>query len=70
MPPQSFRNQNLTWTEGAPGLRVRGRWVFAANQDSGTVVQFGLNQDRGRFTESLRALEINSPVCIVFAPRF
>jgi 6-phosphogluconolactonase len=45
-----------------------GAFLFAANQDSGTVVEFKIDPATGRLTPTGTVLELASPVCVVFAP--
>ena len=43
-----------------------GRWLFAANQSSGTVQLFRIDPATGRLTASGQSLEVTSPVCVKF----
>jgi 6-phosphogluconolactonase len=43
-----------------------GAWLLAANQDSGSVVPFRIDAGSGRLSASGKAIEVISPVCIVF----
>ncbi len=45
-----------------------GRWLFAANQSSGTVQLFRIDPATGRLTASGQSLEVSSPVCVKFLP--
>jgi 6-phosphogluconolactonase len=46
-----------------------GRYLFAANQDSGNVVQFRIDPTSGRLTPTGATLSIPEPVCLLFVPR-
>jgi 6-phosphogluconolactonase len=48
----------------APG----GKWLLAENQDSDSVVVFGLDPNTGWLTPTGNTAEIGAPVCIVFVP--
>jgi 6-phosphogluconolactonase len=45
-----------------------GRWLFAANQSSGTVQLFRIDPTTGRLTASGQSFEVSSPVCVKFLP--
>ena len=47
-------------------LDPSGRWLLAANQNSGTVVTFRRDPATGALTTTGAVAEISSPVCIVF----
>ncbi|HXA67641.1 MAG TPA: beta-propeller fold lactonase family protein [Bryobacteraceae bacterium] len=44
-----------------------GAFLLAANQDSGSIVTFRIDPSTGRLASSGDALEVPSPVCILFA---
>ena len=44
-----------------------GAYLFAANQDSGNVVQFRIDPKSGRLTATGRTVEVVLPVCLLFA---
>ena len=41
--------------------------LYAANQDTHTIVEFRINHDTGKLTPTGRIIETGSPTCIVFA---
>jgi 6-phosphogluconolactonase len=45
-----------------------GRWLFAANMDSASVVVFRIDPKTGRLTPAGKSFEVGSPVCIKFLP--
>jgi 6-phosphogluconolactonase len=45
-----------------------GKWLFAANQDSNNIELFHIDPDTGRLKQTSQALQLTSPVCIVFVP--
>jgi 6-phosphogluconolactonase len=45
-----------------------GRWLLAANQDSGSIGVFRLDQVTGRLAPVGKPLVISKPVCVLFAP--
>ncbi|MEC8862884.1 MAG: beta-propeller fold lactonase family protein, partial [Planctomycetota bacterium] len=45
-----------------------GRYLFAANQSSGYVTVFKINQNTGGLSE-VRRLSVPNPVCVRFLPR-
>jgi len=45
-----------------------GKWLFAANQDSNNIDLFHIDPGTGRLTQTSQALQLTSPVCIVFVP--
>jgi 6-phosphogluconolactonase len=45
-----------------------GRWLLAANQDSNNIRMFRIDTATGRLTRTSHALQLTSPVCIVFVP--
>jgi 6-phosphogluconolactonase len=46
----------------APG----GRWLVAANQDSGTLAVFRIDEATGRLTASGALVDAGTPVCVLF----
>jgi 6-phosphogluconolactonase len=49
-------------------LDPSGGWLFAENQDSGTIVQFKVDQATGRLTPTGRSLDAGTPVCLRWVP--
>ena len=47
-------------------LSLSGRHLYAANEDSDTIVIFDVDTDSGNITASGQVIKIGSPVCIVF----
>ena len=45
-----------------------GTYLFAANQDTGTIVQFRIDPKTGRLTATGKKVELFKPVCIQFMP--
>ncbi|MEC7977410.1 MAG: beta-propeller fold lactonase family protein, partial [Planctomycetota bacterium] len=45
-----------------------GQYLFAANQSSGYVTVFKINQNTGGLSEA-RRLSVPNPVCVRFLPR-
>jgi 6-phosphogluconolactonase len=45
-----------------------GSYLFAANQDSDSIVQFRIDPNTGRLTPTGQVLEVPSPVCVTFVP--
>jgi 6-phosphogluconolactonase len=45
-----------------------GEHLFAANQDSGNIVEFPIDQTTGRLNAGIQVTNVPSPVCLVFAP--
>jgi 6-phosphogluconolactonase len=45
-----------------------GRHLLAANQDSNKITVFNRDQNSGRLTPDGEALDVPSPVCILFVP--
>jgi 6-phosphogluconolactonase len=45
-----------------------GRWLIVANQNSGTVTEFGINATTGRLTRTSQVLSVGSPVDVKFTP--
>jgi len=43
--------------------------LFAANEDSHTIVEFGVNQETGKLMPTGQVIETGSPTCVVFATR-
>lgn len=48
------------------GVDPTGRWLLAANQNSGTVVVFGI--EKGGLSGTMFTLEVPRPVCVKFLP--
>ena len=47
-------------------LDPTGAYLFAANQNSNTVVVFRVNPKNGRLTPTGEKVEVVSPVCVTF----
>jgi 6-phosphogluconolactonase len=45
-----------------------GTYLFAANQDTGTIVQFRVDPKTGRLTATGKKVDVFKPVCIQFMP--
>jgi 6-phosphogluconolactonase len=45
-----------------------GKWLFSANQDSNSITLFRVNSSNGKLTPTAHALQVATPVCVVFAP--
>ena len=45
-----------------------GRWLIAANQDSGTLAVFAIDQKTGALSPSGPLASVGSPVCVLFWP--
>jgi 6-phosphogluconolactonase len=45
-----------------------GRYLFAANQDSNSIVIFKIDPLTGRLAPTGQVLEVHAPVCIQFVP--
>jgi 6-phosphogluconolactonase len=45
-----------------------GTYLFAANQDTGSIVQFRIDAKTGRLTATGKKVELYKPVCIQFLP--
>jgi len=45
-----------------------GSYLFAANQDTGNIVQFRIDAKTGRLTATGKKVELSKPVCIQFLP--
>jgi 6-phosphogluconolactonase len=43
-----------------------GTYLFAANQNSDSIVQFRIDPNSGRLTPTGQVLEVPSPVCVTF----
>ena len=65
----------LTFVERVPtqgktprnfALDPSGRWLLAANQDSSNIVIFKIDQQTGGLTPTGDAIEVGSPVSVVF----
>ena len=50
------------------GLDPAGRFLLSANQDTNNVVVYSIDQKTGRLTPTGSAVEVDKPVCVVFAP--
>jgi 6-phosphogluconolactonase len=48
-------------------LTADGRILYAANEDSHTIVEFHVNAESGQLTPTGQVIETGSPSCIVFA---
>ena len=49
-------------------LDPTGKWLFAANQDSNSITIFSVGSKNGHLTASSHALQVATPVCVVFVP--
>lgn len=49
-------------------LDPTGKWLFAANQGSNSVTVFRVDPSNGRLTPTSHALQVATPVCVVFVP--
>jgi 6-phosphogluconolactonase len=49
-------------------LDPTGGYLFAANENSDTVVLFRVNANTGRLTPAGQVLEVPSPSCVIFVP--
>ena len=49
------------------GLDPGGSLLYAANEDSHTIVVFRINRETGKLTPTGQIIETGSPSCIVFA---
>jgi len=47
-------------------LDPTGRFLYAENQKSDTIVQFRVDEASGRLTPTGQVIQTGSPVCIVF----
>jgi 6-phosphogluconolactonase len=43
-----------------------GKWLFAAHQDSDSIVKFRIDPKTGALTSAGETLEAGAPVCVVF----
>jgi 6-phosphogluconolactonase (cycloisomerase 2 family) len=43
--------------------------LYAANENSHTIVEFRINQKSGKLTPTGQVIETGSPTCVVFATR-
>jgi 6-phosphogluconolactonase len=63
---------DITPTQGKAPRSFRidptGSYLFAANQDTGTIVQFRIDPKSGRLTATGKKVELYKPVCIQFLP--
>ena len=63
---------DITPTQGKAPRSFRidptGTYLFAANQDTGTIVQFRIDPKSGRLTATGKKVELYKPVCIQFLP--
>jgi 6-phosphogluconolactonase len=48
------------------GIDLTGKYLLAANQGSGTIVQFRIDAETGKLTATGNELEIPAPVCVKF----
>ena len=46
-----------------------GRFLYALNEDSDTIVAFHINPDSGRLYPTGFSARTGSPVCMVFSPQ-
>ncbi len=67
--------RRLTLVENVPTLgktprnfaiEPGGRWLLAANQDSDSVVVFGIDPKTGRLAATGQPVEVGRPVCVKF----
>lgn len=49
-------------------LDPTGKWLLAANQDSNSITVFSVDPSNGRLTPTSHALQVATPVCVVFMP--
>ena len=65
----------LTFVERVPtggktprhfALDPTGKWLFAANQESNSITLFRVNPDTGKLTATSQALQVATPVCVIF----
>jgi len=49
-------------------LDPSGRWLIAANQDSGTLAVFGVDQTTGALSPAGPLAQVGGPVCVLFMP--
>ncbi len=49
-------------------LDPTGKWLVAANQDSNSITIFRVDPSTGRLTPTSHALQVPTPVCVVFVP--
>ena len=49
-------------------LDPSGRWLIAANQDSGTLAVFSVDQQTGALAPSGALAQVGAPVCVLFMP--
>jgi 6-phosphogluconolactonase len=70
-------NGNLSFVQRVPTggktprhftLDPTGKWLFAANQDSNSITIFRVDTSTGRLTPTSHALQVATPVCVVFVP--
>jgi 6-phosphogluconolactonase (cycloisomerase 2 family) len=47
-------------------IEPSGTFLYAANQNSDTIVTFRLDQSTGKLTPTGQVVKTGSPVCIVF----
>jgi 6-phosphogluconolactonase len=47
-------------------IEPTGEYIFAANQNSGSVVLLDINQNTGELQPTGRELSVNRAVCVVF----
>jgi len=71
------RNGKLAFVERVPtggkaprhfSLDPSGKWLFAANQDSNSITVFRVDPGNGRLTATSNAIQVATPVCVVFVP--
>ena len=49
------------------GIDPTGRWLLAANQNSDSVVVFGVDPKTGALEPTGRQVTVGAPVCVTFA---
>jgi 6-phosphogluconolactonase len=47
-------------------LDPTGKWLLAANQDSGNVVVFGIDKTSGKLSATGAEVKVPFPVCVKF----
>ena len=48
-------------------LSADGAWLLCANQDSNNLIVFAVDQETGRLEQSSDEVNLNSPLCVLFA---
>jgi 6-phosphogluconolactonase len=49
-------------------IDLTGKYLLAANQDSGTIVIFSIDQETGALTPTGGVVNVPAPVCVRFIP--